>query len=270
MPFERELQEALTAARLAGDYILREYETFARIPDAPADISTHVDRGSQEIILRRLRAAFPADGLCAEEATETLRTAPATADRVWVVDPIDGTRGFATKNGQFAVMIGLTVGGRPAVGVVLEPVIDRLTWAALGDGCWVRAGGGEPVRCSVSANADASAVVLAQSLGRPGKPMLAERLLAPVRVVGTHSAGIKLALVARGEADVYVNDYANFNDWDVCAGHILVDEAGGRVSCFAGRPIGYGPGGPLRSGGLVATNGRVHDTVIVKLAGGTG
>ncbi|MFO0850886.1 MAG: inositol monophosphatase family protein [Gemmataceae bacterium] len=268
MPFDRELQEALTAARLAGEYILREYQSFARIPDAPADISTHVDRGSQEIILTHLRAAFPADGLCAEEATDTLRTAPANADRVWVVDPIDGTRGFATKNGQFSVMIGLTVGGRPAVGVVLEPVVGRLTWATVGGGCWVSVGGGEAARCQVSANADPAALVLAQSLSRPGKPKFGARVLQPARLVETHSAGIKLALVARGEADVYVNDYPNFNDWDVCAGHVLVEEAGGRVTCFAGRPIGYGPGGPLRAGGLVATNGQVHDAVVARLSAG--
>lgn len=270
MPFDHELQEALTAARLAGAYILREYESFARIPDAPADLSTHVDRGSQEIILRHLRVTFPEDGLCAEEKTETLRTAPANADRVWVVDPIDGTRGFATKTGQFSVMIGLTVGGRPAVGVVLEPVIDRLTWATLGGGCWASVGGDEPVRCTVSANADPSALVLAQSIGRPGRPRLGEQALAPARVIATHSAGIKLALVARGEADVYVNDHPNFHDWDVCAGHILVEEAGGRVSSFDGSPVGYGPGGPLRSGGLVATNGRLHEAVVTKLSKGSG
>src|SRR5262245_7510317 len=103
MAFERELQGALTAAKSAGEYVRREYETFEPIPNAPASISTHVDHGAQELILGHLRSAFPDDGLVAEERTPSLEGAPTGADRVWVVDPIDGTRGFAMKNGEFSV-----------------------------------------------------------------------------------------------------------------------------------------------------------------------
>src|SRR5881227_743908 len=97
-----ELTAALEAATRAGDYIRREYERFTPIPDAPADISTDIDRGSQEMILQFLQATFPGDGLCAEENTATNSGNP-TSERVWVVDPIDGTRGFARKNGEFSV-----------------------------------------------------------------------------------------------------------------------------------------------------------------------
>ncbi|HET6572962.1 MAG TPA: inositol monophosphatase family protein, partial [Fimbriiglobus sp.] len=88
MEYARELSEALTAARLAGDYAMKEYVSFVPIPNAPASISTHVDHGAQELILKHLRAAFPGDGLVAEERTPTLADAPTGADRVWVVDPI--------------------------------------------------------------------------------------------------------------------------------------------------------------------------------------
>src|SRR5207253_2761919 len=104
-----ELTAALEAAARAGEYIRREYERFVPIPDAPADISTDIDRGSQEMILKFLQDRFPADGLCAEE--NTAMKSAGTSSRVWVVDPIDGTRGFARKNGEFSVMIGLTVKG---------------------------------------------------------------------------------------------------------------------------------------------------------------
>src|SRR5262245_28020566 len=118
MRYERELAEAATAVHLAGQYVRREYENFIPIPDAPANISTNADRQAQEIILRHLRSTFPHDGLVAEEQTETLNDAPNGKDRTWVIDPIDGTRGFAMKNGEFSVMIGLTVAQRPVVGVV--------------------------------------------------------------------------------------------------------------------------------------------------------
>lgn len=267
MAFERELREALTAARLAGDYVRREYETFVPIPNAPASISTHVDHGAQELILGNLRAAFPDDGLVAEERTPTLAGAPAGADRVWVVDPIDGTRGFAMKNGEFSVMVGLTVGGRPAVGVVLEPVSGRITYATAGNGCWVECEGRAPERCRVTVRASLAESTLVQSRSRPGKPPKpAVTALRPAKVIETYSAGLKLAIVARGEAELYVNDYTNFHDWDVCAGHVLVEEAGGRVTLFDGSPVTYGGSGSRQRRGMIASNGHVHDEAVKRLA----
>ena len=265
MTFDRELREALAAAAAAAEYVAAEYVRFTPIPNAPASITTHVDREAQEIVLRHLRAAFPADGLVAEEATATLAAAPQGTDRVWVVDPIDGTRGFAMKNGEFSVMVGLTVGGRAVVGVVNEPAAGRVTYAAAGAGCWVRTAG-EPTRCRVS-NHGADGLTLVQSRTKPGgPPKVGVRALAPGRVVETYSAGVKLAIVARGEADVYVNDYDGFHDWDVCAGHVLVEEAGGRVSLFDGRPVAYGAAGAQQRSGLLASNGRVHDEVVRRLS----
>src|SRR5262249_19000480 len=129
MPHEPELSCAIEAALAAGGAILQAYQAFQAIPDAPAHISTEADRQSQEIILQRIRQSFPADALCAEEQTPTLQGAAHTGPRLWVVDPIDGTRGFAQKNGEFSVMVGYVEDGQVAVGVVLEPVQGRLTYA---------------------------------------------------------------------------------------------------------------------------------------------
>ena len=262
MDYATELEAALEAAALAGRFIRAEYESFTPIPNAPANISTHVDRGSQELILRFLKERFPADGLCAEEATETRPDAPAGASRVWVVDPIDGTRGFAMKNGEFSVMIGLTVDRRPVVGVVLEPVPMRWTYAAAGGGCWTRTGDALAAPCRVTATADPAAATLVLSRSKPNAGQTATvRAVLPARVLETYSAGVKMALVARGEADVYVNTYPNFHDWDICAGHILVEEAGGRVTGFAGEPLTYGGPGYAQRRGMIVSNGAVHDRV---------
>ena len=109
MSFDTELSAALEAARLADDLIRREYESFVAVPDAPASISTHVDKASQDLILKFLHAKFPGDALCAEESIPGFEAVPKSGPRAWVVDPIDGTRGFAKKVGQFSVMIGLLV-----------------------------------------------------------------------------------------------------------------------------------------------------------------
>lgn len=266
MSFARELQEALAAADAAARFVAAEYLTFVAIPNAPAHISTHADKGAQDIILTHLRAAFPEDGMCAEEATESLKGVPTGRDRVWVVDPIDGTKGFAIKNGEFSVMIGLTVGGESVVGVVSEPSTNRVTYAAKGQGCFTRVGDEPPTRCLVTTVATLADATITQSHAKPGKPKPVVVKLQPGKVIETYSAGIKLAQVARGVCDLYVNDYPEFHDWDVCAGHVLVTEAGGMVSEFNGGPVQYGRVGAKRKGGLVATNGLLHDATLAKLA----
>jgi 3'(2'), 5'-bisphosphate nucleotidase len=260
MAYEKELAAALEAAEAAGGVILEAYSDFVAIPNARADISTEADRQAQETILAHLHQAFPGDALCAEEQTPTLAGAAHTGPRLWVVDPIDGTRGFAMKNGEFSVMVGFVEEGRIALGVVLEPAAGRLTYAVSGGGCWARDGAdAAPAACQVSAAPGLAEATLVQSRSRkPNVPSQAARALRPARVRETYSAGIKLALVARGEADVYLNDYVNFHDWDICAGQILVEEAGGTVTGLKGEGLRYGSPGAWQRQGLLATNGRLQ------------
>ncbi len=261
--FERELAVALEAARLAGDYLLREYEAFARMESAPADISTHADKGSQEIILKHLHQAFPNDALCAEEATESLRNVACVGRRTWIVDPIDGTRGFVVKNGEFSIMIGFVEAGQIGVGVVYQPVAERLTYANLGGGCWRQDGSATPVQCRVTPVTVLEHATLTQSRSRtPGKRSKWAEALRPAKIVESYSAGIKLALVARGDADVYLNTYEAFHDWDICAGHLLVHEAGGKVSGTGGQVLVYGSEGAWQRDGLLATNGSLHELAV--------
>ena len=267
MAYEQELEAALEAAEAAGQHIRAAYEAFEAIPDARADITTDADRQAQEIILRHLHGRFPDDALCAEEQTPTLAGRAHSGERLWIVDPIDGTRGFAQKNGEFSVMVAFVEGGRLAVGVVLEPATGWLTFAGRGGGCWCR-GPAVPVAapCRVSPTRDLHDALLVQSRSRKeSAPTRQAQLLQPARVQETHSAGVKLARVARGEADLYVNHYANFHDWDIAAGHILVEEAGGTVTGLKGQAIHYGSPGAWQRVGLLASNGVLHPAALERL-----
>jgi 3'(2'), 5'-bisphosphate nucleotidase len=261
--YENELNAALEAGRRAAEALRRLYAEFQVIPDAPASISTEADRQAQEIILQFLSARFPGDALCAEEQTGTLAAAAHTGGRLWVVDPIDGTRGFARKNGEFSVMIAFVEDGRLAVGVVLEPAKDRDTYATRGGGCWRRDGSAGPLPCRVSeVRALEQATVTQSRSSDPKKRSPRIQALLPARVLETYSAGVKLALVARGEADVYVNSYDAFHDWDIAAGHLLVTEAGGRVTGLHGEELRYGLPGAAQTQGLLASNGQLHDAAV--------
>lgn len=269
MSWRKELDTALDLAVTAGEEALRLYSELPEIPDARADVTTAADHAVQRILIQGLLREFPDDGILAEEATETALPSPVERPRHWAIDPIDGTRGFARKNDEFAIQLALVVGGEAVVGVVYEPAPERLTWAARGEGCWARLPGrAEAVRCSVSATAAHPVVAMSRSRGPDeGRELLLA--FAGERSVATYSAGIKLALVARGECDLYLGDYLTLHDWDVVPGHVLVEEAGGRVTNVDGEPILYdGSGQSLAGRGVLATNGHVHDAALAAFATG--
>ncbi|MCS7047187.1 MAG: 3'(2'),5'-bisphosphate nucleotidase CysQ [Gemmataceae bacterium] len=258
---------ALEAVAAAKNFLVDAYARFQAIPNAPADITTEADHQVQEILLQHLVRHFPTDAFCAEETTPTLADKPATGDRLWIIDPIDGTRGFAQKNGEFSVMVAFVERGRIALGIVAQPAAGRLTFARVGAGCWRWDGGdASATRCQVTGTASLAQATLTQSRSRdPSKPSRWVQALRPGKVIESHSAGVKLALVARGEADLYLNTYDAFHDWDICAGHILVTEAGGIVTGSDGEPLTYGRPGAWQRHGLLASNGRLHDAALACL-----
>jgi len=261
-----ELTAGLEAVSRACTYLLDAYDRFEVIANAPADITTEADRQAQEIILKTLHDYFPTDALCAEESTSLAQSAPSTGPRLWIVDPIDGTRGFARKNGEFSVMIAFVNEGTLEVGIVAQPIFGRLTYAERGRGCWRQDKNEAAVACRVTAVSELSRATLTQSRSKESTaPSPLVTALAPAKIVETYSAGVKLALIARGEADIYLNDYHAFHDWDIAAGHILVTEAGGRVSGIQNQELLYGLPGAWQRHGLVATNGVLHDRVIERL-----
>lgn len=263
----QDLSVALEAVERACTYLMEEYARFQVIPNAPADITTEADRNSQEIVLEHLHRIFPNDALCAEEQTATVGSAPSGGSRIWIVDPIDGTRGFARKNGEFSVMVALVQDGIIEVGIVAQPAFERLTYATRGQGCWRRDKGKPPEQCRVTQTASLADSVLTQSRSKDASkrsPLV--EAINPKRTVETYSAGVKLALVARGEADLYLNDYFNFHDWDIAAGHILVTEAGGTVTGLRGQTLAYGLPGAWQRHGLLASNGRIQQAALERLA----
>jgi len=156
------------------------------------------------------------------------------------------------------VMIGLVEQGVVKVGVVLEPARGRLTYATRGQGCWREDGKEVRRRCQVSAASAWNEATLVRSRSE-------EKRAAPVagqKQIFTYSAGIKLATIARGQADAYASDYHAFHAWDLCAGQILVEEAGGRITDARGAPIQYPDDGSAMIDGVVASNGKLHDAAL--------
>jgi len=184
---------------------------------------------------------------------------------LWLVDPIDGTKDYIRGWDGFSVMIGLCVDGRPVMGVVHQPTLDRTFFATPDGGAHVlNAGKLAPLAVSKVVAAGEARLVSSASHRSSDVDKVKEQLgIADEQQVG--SVGVKLCLIASGVRDLYVNPSPKTKAWDTCAPEAILGRAGGRLTDVFGAPIEYG--GTLRhSRGLVASNGEIHDEVVTKLA----
>ncbi len=263
MSYERELARAVELARIAGAEVLQMQRGELTVEMKPGDEPvTAADRRASELIVAGLAASFPDDAIISEELTP----APGAlgAPRFWLVDPIDGTKDFIRGEDGYSVMIGLVIDGVPTVGVVYQPVIDRLFYGTPAGSFMAYQGATTPLAVS-SIAAAADARLVASKSHRSTDIDRVKRELRIVDEVNIGSVGVKLCVIAAGMRDLYVNPATKTKAWDTCAPEAILVPAGGRLSDVFGHPIEYTKElGHHR--GLVASNGRVHDEVVRKLA----
>jgi 3'(2'), 5'-bisphosphate nucleotidase len=228
-------------AREAGKVIMTLYATdFAVRGKADASPVTEADEHAEAVILKGLRMLAPEVPVVAEEEVAAGQV-PEVAERFWLVDPLDGTKEFINRNGEFTVNIALIEAGQPVLGVVYAPALDRLFLGQAGIGAWVEdALGRRAIRCR-RPPAQGLTVVASRSHGDADAlaTFLAGRTVAAQRSAGS---SLKLCLVAEGEADVYPR-LGRTMEWDIAAGHAVLAAAGGRVLTLSGEMLTYGKPG---------------------------
>jgi 3'(2'), 5'-bisphosphate nucleotidase len=266
MDLGKEIAVAERLAREAAAIVAGYFGSGIKVDYKPGEGPvTEADREADALIAAGLRAAFPGDGLLTEETPDD--GSRRARDRVWMVDPLDGTSDFVRGRHGFAVMIGLAVAGRPALGVVLQPTTGRLYRAVAGGGAFEVDRAGSTTRLAVSTVDELAAIRLVASKSHRGESI--DRVRAALGVddeMNIGSVGLKLGLIARGDRDLYVNPESHASLWDTCAPEVILGEAGGRLTDLHGRPLDYlGPS--LRNlAGLVASNARLHQRVVEKLS----
>jgi 3'(2'), 5'-bisphosphate nucleotidase len=260
-------ETALAAAREAAALVMRVYAAPFEVEYKAADDPvTRADREANALLCERLARAFPGVPVVAEESDPAAYAGFAGADAAWFVDPLDGTREFVARNGQFAVMIGLAERGRATVGVIVAPAWGRAFAGVVGEGAWEVAADGAraPIRVSSRATLAGATVVVSRSRTPPELVALVASLGAKP-AVPHGSSGLKGVLVATGEADAYLQPGRAGMRWDACATEALVRAAGGECTDADGAPFAYASGELANARGLVATNGALHAAVLVAL-----
>ena len=247
-------------ARDAGRAAMRHYGTAESRLKAGGSPVTAADHAANDVIIGGLQRHFPGEPILSEESADSPDRLDAS--RLWIVDPLDGTKEFLAQNGEFSIMIGRVEGGAAVLGVVYMPDGDRLYAAARGQGAWVEAGGGERRRLVREPSAwNAIRLVGSRSHDDPLLTGMRDALgITDVRPSG--SVGVKCALVAEGERDLYIHPVPYLKEWDTCAPEILLREAGGTVTDCLGQPLLYNKPDPRQPHGIVACAPGLHEQVI--------
>ncbi|MEX2282104.1 MAG: 3'(2'),5'-bisphosphate nucleotidase CysQ [Gemmatimonadota bacterium] len=248
-----DLDLALEAARAAGTSIMRvfgnKHEVTYKSPGQPV---TAADLEADRILHEVLLSARPDYGWLSEETVD--HPDRLDCDRVWIVDPIDGTRTFIKGKPEFSISIALAHHGAVVLGVVANPATGETFWAVRGSGAYL-----DDARLKVSerATADGATIVASSNELRVGEfsPFRDGWTIQPVG-----STAYKLARVAQGAAEAFLSRGSK-SEWDVAAGDLIVQEAGGRVTDLRRQPLRYNQPDPYVHG-ILATNGRLHEHIL--------
>lgn len=236
-----DLEAVAAIVREAGRLVMAVYQGAIDVR-AKADASpvTEADERAEAFIVPALRALAPGIPVVAEEMAARGQ-ADAIASSFWLVDPLDGTREFINRNGEFTVNVALIRDGRPLLGVVGAPAIGRLFAGVVGQGAWVDDANGRRAIQVRPVPAEGLTVVASRSHGDAAAldRFLAGRVVA--RLVNAGSS-LKLCLIAAGEADLYPRQGRTM-EWDIAAGHAVLAAAGGQVLTIDGGAFRYGKPG---------------------------
>ncbi len=271
MTYDAELAFARTVAAEAMAVAMEVYDAAGRDAagldveqkDAGAGPVTEADRRVNDLLVQRISERFPDDGMLAEESEDDGRRMK--TGRFWCIDPVDGTKEFIKRNGEFSIMIGLVdrAVGHPVVGVVCEPVAGRFLYAAKGHGAWVQGAGAQPERLAVSARSRGPELRFIVSRSHPDAQTLTVRdELGVESMTPCGSVGLKCGRISEDKADAYLNFGCRTSFWDTCGPEAILYEAGGILTRLDGTRIDYFRENSVNDYTIVASNGVSHELIL--------
>lgn len=256
---QKELDAAKALAGRAGAILLGHYSRPAVYWKGRENPVTEADRAASAFLVKEIKGLFPEDGvLCEEEPDDAQRL---SKSRVWIIDPMDGTKEFIDHRDEFAVMIGLAVDGIPSLGVIYQPTTEKLYYALTGSGAFMTAERATRIlRVSPESNPFHMTIALSRSHHSPNVDLIRGRL-GIEKAISYGSLGLKAGLICEGLAHLYLHIGLGTSQWDTCAPQAILHEAGGRVTDTSNAPLQYNCAEVQNLGGVLASNGTIHDRI---------
>jgi len=258
---DNKLQSTIRLVKTAGDKVLefhdKQIKIYEKEDKSPV---TEADLVSNQILLSGLRKYN--HGFLSEETEDN--ASRFKKEKVWIIDPLDGTVDYLKKTGQFSIMVALVYRSEPIFGIVYGPAQGKLYFAEKGNGAYLEESGKPPKKLSVSKISKLSGSKFAVSrhhLISSEKSFLKKNR---IKIIVMGSIGLKFGLIAEGKADAYINFSDKTAQWDTAAPELILEEAGGRVTDFNGNKFTYDRVEIMNLNGVVASNGKIHDQVIRK------
>jgi 3'(2'), 5'-bisphosphate nucleotidase len=244
-------EDCIALARQAGDAIMAVYgEDFAVEHKADRSPLTEADLAAHRIILAGLTRLTPDLPVLSEEGAGIDWSVRRQWRRYWLVDPLDGTREFVKRNGEFTVNIALIADGEPVLGVVYAPVLDYLCWAESGRGAFLRQPDGQDLALRCQQPAPTPLRVIASRAHLDERTAAALARMGEVERIGLGSS-LKFCRLAEGRADVYPR-FGPTSEWDTAAGQCVLESAGGAVLNSDGSRFRYNAKASLLNGDFIA------------------
>lgn len=258
--YAKEKEVAKQTALAAGQIILEHYARSVSVTMKSGDEPvTEADHAANNFIIENLEKAFPEDLIISEEKADSPERL--TAKRFWLVDPLDGTKEFLARNGEFSVMIGLVEEGKPVVGAVFQPTENRLWWGDKTKSFLLEKGKETTLQVSETKEFQAMRAVVSRS----HRSALLDKIFAKLHITNeivSGSGGIKIGLISQAKAELMASASAGYKIWDICAPEAILLGAGGLVTDFAGNPIDYQNKVQRTFNGILASNGKRHNELI--------
>lgn len=253
--YEKEFEVMGECARVASRIAKEHYDKglSAKIKQDGSPV-TKADMEIQAAVKRIILDNFPQDIVKAEEAEWTAEK----GGRVWLVDPLDGTIDFIEKNGEFATCIAFLENDMPVVSMVVAPVLNKTYHAIKEEGAFLN---DKRIKVSQVEDVQASRLVGSRHMKDRTKGVRSRFL----SIITQGSTALRICIVAEGKAEAYIyNNTSNpkLHEWDVCAGQLILEEAGGKLTDVSGDAIPYNKKNSLVTSGVVATNGIIHEKLL--------
>lgn len=245
----------------AGEILLKHFKKEGPVSTKQDefDFLTAADIEASEFIVKKIATEFPHDQIISEESIADVDY----SKKVWLVDPLDGTKNFIRKEDGFCIEIGLCTNGQPVFGLVYSPVRKQFFYATKGEGAFLESCGKKrQITVSNTKTVQESHLTASDPAGEKRPLQNLEDSFRVKQRSTEGSTGLKLTKIAQGNADFFMVTHYKMGKWDTCGGQVILEEAGGTITKLDGDRLDYTKRGPMWNSAIVASNTILHKELL--------